>query len=213
MKSARFVVSCSHQGVVLKPQHFASEEQAREHAGYMEKVADRVALSALPRGDIVLAVSTGARVQARKSGEHAKEAAEHRKSLKQAKNFVVLLVENDSETFEMLTRIADSGGEFVVLSARSFWAAASWIKAAPRIDLLISAADLSSELGGVDVADLAAESHPGVDVLLLSYRQEHTATGLPSRYRSLRKPVGAEEIAHFVDTAYLSFLQTRVVNR
>lgn len=213
MNSAKFVVSCSHRGVLLNPQRFVSEEQAREHAGVMKKVADRVVVSGLPNQNIALPRSTGARAQTRRSGGTAKDAAANNKSPKQAENFVVLLVESDSETFDMLRKIADPGDETVVLSARSLWAAAAWVNAAPRIDLLISAANPGSGMAGVDVADLAAESHPGIDVVLLWYPRKPTIRGATSRYRFLRKRVDAEEITHLLDTAYLAFLQTPVVNR
>jgi hypothetical protein len=45
MNVATYVVCGFHQGHRLKPQHFKTEEQAREHAAYMNQSADFVILT------------------------------------------------------------------------------------------------------------------------------------------------------------------------
>jgi len=45
MNTTMFVVCGFHQGRKLKPQHFSTEEQAREHALYMGNTIDCVVLT------------------------------------------------------------------------------------------------------------------------------------------------------------------------
>jgi hypothetical protein len=45
MDVATYVVCGFHQGHRLKPQHFKTEAQAREHAAYMSQSADFVILT------------------------------------------------------------------------------------------------------------------------------------------------------------------------
>jgi hypothetical protein len=45
MNTTTFVVCGFHQGRKLKPQHFTSEAQAREHALYMGKTIDCVVVT------------------------------------------------------------------------------------------------------------------------------------------------------------------------
>jgi hypothetical protein len=45
MEVATFVVCGFHQGRRLKPQYFRTEEQAREHAAYMNQSVDFVVLT------------------------------------------------------------------------------------------------------------------------------------------------------------------------
>lgn len=206
MEPITFVVSCQHQGIDLKPQQFLSEEQALEHASYMAKVVDAVTVTTCRQQKSALLVSDNA---LRKDIDIASKGSSliPKKRLQYQDTFVVLIVENDSDSLTMLKNCAESGGEIAVLSARSFWGAATWIHAAERIDLLISAVGLTGTMDGVDVADLALNAHPSIEILLVSSHKKKTIRGLVNRYQFLRKPLSMDEVTHHIDMAYLAFLQ------
>jgi len=116
---------------------------------------------------------------------------------------VVLIVEDHPAVLDSLKLFVESLPEVHILAADSFLSAAVWINATKRIDLLLCDVLLPGAMDGIDVAEVAVNTHPDVAVVLLSADPMDQINGLTDRYSFAQKPFGCEAITQHIDSAFL----------
>jgi len=116
---------------------------------------------------------------------------------------VVLIVEDHPAVLDSLKLFVESFPDVQILSADSFVSAAVWINATKRIDLLLCDVLLPGAMDGIDIAEVAVNTHSNIAVVLLSADPMDEIKGLTDRYSFLQKPFGREAITQHIDSAFL----------
>lgn len=116
-------------------------------------------------------------------------------------DLVVLIVEDHPAKSDSLNLLVENRPGVTVLAANGFLASAIWINGADRIDLLLCEVQLTGEMDGVDVAELAAKTHPQCTIVLFSRAAASTIEGLSDRYSFVRRPFKQTDVTDHVDRA------------
>ena len=110
----------------------------------------------------------------------------------------VLLIDDDALVRQTLAdRLAEEGIEVDGLANAED--ALVLLGAGPVPDVLVADIDLGPGLGGLDLAAIARERHPGVEVVLISgVRPDPNRQALARRERFLRKPFAPSALAEAI---------------
>lgn len=119
------------------------------------------------------------------------------------RNLVVLIVDDQNDVLDSLKVIVKPEAAVEILAAQSFGAATVWIKAAKRIDLLLTNIQLPDDISGAEVARLAIAAHPHCAVVMMSTEPLAMVDGLSPRYALIQKPFAVADLADHVDRAFL----------
>jgi putative transposase len=114
---------------------------------------------------------------------------------------VVLVVEDHPDAKASIGNMVDSWADVDLLMGNGFLEAATWINAASRIDLLICAANLTGEMTGIDVAEIAVKTFPNITVVIVSGHEQLEIPRFTERYTYLRKPFDREQLLDHIDGA------------
>lgn len=125
-------------------------------------------------------------------------------------HLVVLIVDDQHDVLDSLKTLVESAPAVKVLAAQSFGAAAVWIEAAKRIDLLLTNVQLPGGHSGLDIARVTVAAHPHCAVVLMSTEPIALLDDLPPRYALIQKPFDISDLADHVDRAFVQ--STRVSN-
>jgi len=115
----------------------------------------------------------------------------------------VLVVEDHPSVRDSIEWVVEQWPNVEILSADNFISAAIWIKATPRIDLLLADVRLPGQMGGVEVAQVAIASHPEIAIVLFSADHVSEVEGMQPNYEFVRKPFGVEQLTIHIDAAFL----------
>lgn len=124
-------------------------------------------------------------------------------------HLVVLIVDDKHDVLDSLKIIVETAPAVEILAAQSLGAAAVWIEAAKRIDLLLTNVRLPENGSGIEIARVAIAAHPKIAVVMMSAEPIARVDDLPPRYALIQKPFDISDLADHVDRA---FLQSQVVS-
>lgn len=116
---------------------------------------------------------------------------------------VALVVEDHPGVRDTLEQMVESWARVDLLTANGFLGACTWITAAPAIDLLICDVDLPGEMTGIDLAEIAVKTFPGIAVVMISGFAQSEVPGFIDRYTFVRKPFSRWELLEHIDNAYM----------
>ncbi len=117
---------------------------------------------------------------------------------------VVLFAGNVPSPENPATALFRAMPNIALLSARSVGDAAIWIDASWRIDLLIVDVRLSGGVIGMEIARLAAFTHPNIAIVAILVDARPELSGWPNRCAFVRGPCADDTLAMAVDEAFIN---------
>jgi DNA-binding NtrC family response regulator len=117
------------------------------------------------------------------------------------RRLTVLIVENDPELRDAIEQMVESWMEVDCLLANGFQGAATWIAAAPKIDLLVCDVEVPGVMSGIKLAEIAVRTFPNIAVVMMFEHDRAYLTGTADRYCFLPKPFDRQTLVAHIENA------------
>lgn len=115
----------------------------------------------------------------------------------------VLVVEDHAGVRDVLERMVESWADVDLISCDGFLGATRWIHQAAHLDLLLCDVCLPEGMSGIDLAEIAVQTHPQVAIVMTSADPRSSVPRFCDRYGFVRKPYGQSALLKEIDRAFI----------